>query len=156
MGAACLLFKNYWTKCLHCLSVGTSLRCDYPSRYVIIADSLALLFSWLPSNVAQLTHGVSKLASQWYKIHITSYSSCEFPPVVLCSVFSLCSSLHCGRVTMHINLFLSLALNNTSWLVWYKFVLFDVRQAELTASNGYCLLSRIHATSIKENANFVV
>ena len=57
---------------------------------------------------------------------------------------------------MHINLFLSLALNNTSWLVWYKFVLFDVRQAELTASNGYCLLSPIHATSIKENANFVV
>jgi hypothetical protein len=30
---------------------------------------------------------------------------------------------------MHINLFLSLALNNTFWLVWYKFVLFDVRQA---------------------------
>jgi hypothetical protein len=35
---------------------------------------------------------------------------------------------------MHINLFLSLAFNNTSWLVWYKFVLFDVRQADMPVS----------------------
>ena len=40
-------------------------------------------------------------------------------------VFLLCSSLHCGRVAMHMNMFFSLICNNVSWLLWYKFVLFD-------------------------------
>ena len=40
-------------------------------------------------------------------------------------VFLLCRSIHCGRVAMHMNMFFSLICNNLSWLLWYRFVLFD-------------------------------
>lgn len=32
-------------------------------------------------------------------------------------------SLKCARITIHINLFVSFAANNSLWLMWYRFVL---------------------------------
>ena len=40
-------------------------------------------------------------------------------------IFSSFRSLSCSRVTMHKNLILSLLFSCTSWLLWYKLVLFD-------------------------------
>ena len=34
-------------------------------------------------------------------------------------------ALRCARNTIHINMFLSMSLNNISWLLWYFFVLFN-------------------------------
>ena len=34
-------------------------------------------------------------------------------------------ALKCARNTIHINMFLSMSLNNISWLLWYFFVLFS-------------------------------
>ena len=42
-------------------------------------------------------------------------------------IFLISNSLHCGRVTMHMNLFISLIFNNISWLLWYKLVLFNTK-----------------------------
>ncbi|XP_023326719.1 calcitonin receptor [Eurytemora carolleeae] len=47
-------------------------------------------------------------------------------------VFTVCRSLSCGRITMHKNMFLSLTLNNISWLLWYHLVLF---QSSVWSSN---------------------
>ena len=35
-------------------------------------------------------------------------------------IFRSLPSLHCLRVTIHTNLFLSLALNNLAWILWYN------------------------------------
>ncbi|XP_078046805.1 diuretic hormone 31 Receptor [Augochlora pura] len=42
-------------------------------------------------------------------------------------------SLRCARITLHMNLFTSFALNNTLWLVWYSCV---VANTELLLNNG--------------------
>ena len=41
-------------------------------------------------------------------------------------------SLHCGRITMHKNLFMSMSLNNMIWIIWYSCVLF---QPEVWSTN---------------------
>ncbi|XP_023342179.1 calcitonin gene-related peptide type 1 receptor [Eurytemora carolleeae] len=46
--------------------------------------------------------------------------------LIALTVFTTCRSLHCGRVTMHINLLLSLALSNIFWLIWYYTVIFEI------------------------------
>ena len=35
-------------------------------------------------------------------------------------IFRSFPSLHCQRVTIHTNLFLTLALNNIAWILWYN------------------------------------
>ena len=41
------------------------------------------------------------------------------------SFFLYFRSLHCGRITMHKNLFLSMSSNNIFWIIWYSCVLFQ-------------------------------
>ena len=36
------------------------------------------------------------------------------------TIFRSFPSLHCHRVTIHTHMFLSLALNNTAWILWYN------------------------------------
>lgn len=36
---------------------------------------------------------------------------------------SSCRSLRCSRTTLHINLFVSFAVNNALWLIWYQFIM---------------------------------
>ena len=40
-------------------------------------------------------------------------------------VLLACPALRCTRNTIHMNLFLSMAVNNIAWLLWYYFVLFS-------------------------------
>ena len=40
-------------------------------------------------------------------------------------IFFSFSSLNCARITVHKNMFCSMALNNIFWLLWYKLVLFN-------------------------------
>lgn len=35
-------------------------------------------------------------------------------------------TLRCTRIAIHVHLFISLALNNLSWIVWYKTVVEDL------------------------------
>jgi calcitonin receptor-like len=44
--------------------------------------------------------------------------------IVSLIIFFSFSSLRCTRITIHKNMFFSMALNNASWLLWYKMVLF--------------------------------
>uniref|UniRef100_A0A336MGY9 CSON015149 protein n=1 Tax=Culicoides sonorensis TaxID=179676 RepID=A0A336MGY9_CULSO len=53
----------------------------------------------------------------------------------------LISSLKCARITLHINLFVSFAANNSLWLIWYTAVLNDT---EVLSHNGpFCRLLHI-------------
>ena len=47
-------------------------------------------------------------------------------------LFCFYRSLHCGRITMHKNLFMSMSLNNMIWIIWYSCVLF---QPEVWSTN---------------------
>ncbi|XP_063698907.1 calcitonin gene-related peptide type 1 receptor isoform X1 [Culicoides brevitarsis] len=56
-------------------------------------------------------------------------------------LFYFRSSLKCARITLHINLFVSFAANNSLWLIWYRTVLNDT---EVISTNGpYCRLLHI-------------
>lgn len=58
------------------------------------------------------------------------------PPVSLLIVCVVCRSLRCARITVHMNLFLSFAVNNSLWLLWYGLV---VRSPDtLTESPVWC------------------
>lgn len=69
--------------------------------------------------------------------------------VVVNNVKIFCRSLRCARITVHINLFASFALNNALWLAWYALVVRapDTLQASplwcraLNAALQYALLT---------------
>lgn len=42
-------------------------------------------------------------------------------------------SLRCARITLHMNLFTSFALNNALWLIWYRFI---VANTDILLNNG--------------------
>ena len=45
-----------------------------------------------------------------------------FSSGLICHIFR---TLHCGRITMHKNLFLSMSINNIFWIIWYLCVLYQ-------------------------------
>ncbi|EEB16592.1 class B secretin-like G-protein coupled receptor GPRcal1, putative [Pediculus humanus corporis] len=41
------------------------------------------------------------------------------------AIYTYFKSLRCSRTTLHIHLFVSFAVNNALWLIWYRFILGD-------------------------------
>ena len=78
------------------------------SNYTNCVDFNALNFHSLVNNIALFGLGFSL-----------------FFLLLSLVIFNIFKSLSCTRISVHKNFFLSLSLNNISWLVWYSFVLFD-------------------------------
>ena len=57
------------------------------------------------------------------QISVTGLSISVLFLLIASSIFSLCSSLWCGRVRIHNNLCVSLLASNLSWVVWHYAVL---------------------------------
>lgn len=55
------------------------------------------------------------------------------------SLLFLCRSLKCARITLHMNLFASFAVNNFLWLLWYRVILAD---HEILTESGVSMLKR--------------
>ena len=52
--------------------------------------------------------------------------------IISISIFTFGESLHCGRISVHKNMFISLVLNNLCWILWGKAVLL---QPEVWSNN---------------------
>ena len=59
-------------------------------------------------------------------------------------VFFSFPSLHCTRITLHKNMFFSMAMNNISWLLWYHLVLFN--PSVWSVNSFWCRLLHIMTT----------
>lgn len=65
-------------------------------------------------------------------ISLSGWSVSLFFMAISLFIFFYFKSLHCGRITMHKNLFMSMSLNNMIWIIWYSCVLF---QPEVWSTN---------------------
>ncbi|KRT82202.1 hypothetical protein AMK59_3033, partial [Oryctes borbonicus] len=63
----------------------------------------------------------SKKINLLYEI---GYSVSLVTLILSLAIFFLFRSLKCTRIRLHIHLFISLALNNIAWIVWYELVIF--------------------------------
>ncbi|XP_055599017.1 calcitonin gene-related peptide type 1 receptor isoform X2 [Uranotaenia lowii] len=63
----------------------------------------------------------------------TGYSISLIALILSLGLLSYFRSLKCARITLHMNLFASFAINNTLWLLWYRLVLAD---PEVVKGNG--------------------
>ncbi|XP_052753253.1 calcitonin gene-related peptide type 1 receptor-like isoform X1 [Galleria mellonella] len=69
-------------------------------------------------------------------VYEAGYSVSLVALLISLGILSYFKSLRCARITVHMNLFASFALNNALWLAWYGLV---VRSPEtLTASPAWC------------------
>jgi hypothetical protein len=72
---------------------------------------------------------------------------------ILKTSFSSFRSLKCARITLHMNLFASFAVNNCLWLIWYRVVLDPI------VLNGDQVCTEKHKKlkwSIKQWSNFII
>lgn len=74
--------------------------------------------------------------SEVIAVYETGYSVSLFALLLSLGILFYFKSLRCARITVHMNLFASFALNNALWLVWYGLVL--RAPATLQASPGWC------------------
>uniref|UniRef100_A0A182UP12 G-protein coupled receptors family 2 profile 2 domain-containing protein n=1 Tax=Anopheles merus TaxID=30066 RepID=A0A182UP12_ANOME len=67
---------------------------------------------------------------EWRKqvnlIYETGYAISLIAILLSLAILSYFRSLKCARITLHMNLFVSFACNNSLWLLWYRLVLTDL------------------------------
>ncbi|VVC45013.1 Hypothetical protein CINCED_3A014009 [Cinara cedri] len=69
-------------------------------------------------------------------LYIVGYSVSLAALLTSLLIFFTFRSLKCTRIAIHLHLFISLALNNLSWIIWYKTVVEDL---SIIQENGlYC------------------
>ncbi|XP_025417455.1 calcitonin gene-related peptide type 1 receptor-like isoform X2 [Sipha flava] len=69
-------------------------------------------------------------------MYIVGYSVSLAALLTSLLIFFTFKTLRCTRIAIHVHLFLSLALNNFAWIIWYKFVVQDL---SVVKQNGiYC------------------
>lgn len=67
---------------------------------------------------------------------------CDIHVVVVVPTHLFRRTLRCTRIAIHVHLFISLALNNLAWIVWYKTVVQDLTQVQQNGvSNKYVIVS---------------
>ncbi|KAK0165813.1 hypothetical protein PV328_004298 [Microctonus aethiopoides] len=66
-------------------------------------------------------------------IYEVGYTISLIALILSLGILSYFRSLRCARITLHMNLFASFAVNNTLWLIWYGFV---VANTEMLVENG--------------------
>ncbi|XP_015113248.1 calcitonin gene-related peptide type 1 receptor isoform X2 [Diachasma alloeum] len=66
-------------------------------------------------------------------IYKTGYTISLIALVLSLGILTYFRSLRCARITLHMNLFASFAVNNTLWLIWYGLI---AANAELLMENG--------------------
>uniref|UniRef100_A0A182LTM8 Calcitonin receptor n=1 Tax=Anopheles culicifacies TaxID=139723 RepID=A0A182LTM8_9DIPT len=67
---------------------------------------------------------------EWRKqvnlIYETGYAISLIAILLSLAILSYFRSLKCARITLHMNLFVSFACNNSLWLLWYRLILTDL------------------------------
>ncbi|XP_049278370.1 calcitonin gene-related peptide type 1 receptor isoform X1 [Anopheles funestus] len=67
---------------------------------------------------------------EWRKqvnlIYETGYAISLIAILLSLAILSYFRSLKCARITLHMNLFVSFACNNSLWLLWYRMILNDL------------------------------
>ena len=78
------------------------------------------------------------------KVTVVGLSVSLVSLLISLTILSVFPALKCARNTIHINTFLSVAINNIAWLLWYFFVLFspDV----WSQNSAWCRLLQIFTT----------
>ncbi|XP_011314840.1 calcitonin gene-related peptide type 1 receptor isoform X1 [Fopius arisanus] len=66
-------------------------------------------------------------------IYKTGYTISLIALILSLGILTYFRSLRCARITLHMNLFASFAVNNTLWLIWYGLI---AANAELLMENG--------------------
>ncbi|XP_044733701.1 calcitonin gene-related peptide type 1 receptor-like [Chrysoperla carnea] len=73
---------------------------------------------------------------KWHKfiisLHEIGYSISLVALILSLALLFYFKTLRCARITIHMNLFASFAMNNTLWLLWYRFV---VREPHVLEAN---------------------
>jgi len=78
------------------------------------------------------------------QISVTGLSISILFLLIATSIFSLCSSLWCGRVRIHNNLCVSLLASNLSWVVWHYAVLAE--HQVWSANSVWCRVTHVVTT----------
>ncbi|KAJ8674928.1 hypothetical protein QAD02_010714, partial [Eretmocerus hayati] len=66
-------------------------------------------------------------------LYETGYTISLIALLISLGIFTYFRSLRCARITLHMNLFASFAINNALWLIWYGFV---VGNTQILFNNG--------------------
>ncbi|KAK9745368.1 7 transmembrane receptor (Secretin family) [Popillia japonica] len=82
----------------------------------------------------------SKKINLLYEI---GYSVSLVTLILSLAVFFLFRSLKCTRIRLHIHLFISLALNNIAWILWYELVIFKAGDDTRVLENPVSHLKQI-------------
>lgn len=98
-------------------------------------NSLNACFTWRKQNVWEFHHldnwqqGINGLYEAGYAISLIAL-------LLSLGILTYFRSLRCARITLHMNLFASFAVNNALWLVWYRCI---VANTDLLLNNGVCM-----------------
>uniref|UniRef100_A0A1B6DAB7 Calcitonin receptor n=1 Tax=Clastoptera arizonana TaxID=38151 RepID=A0A1B6DAB7_9HEMI len=75
------------------------------------------------------------------RIYETGYLISLVALVLSLAILSYFKSLRCPRITLHMNLFSSFAVNNALWLFWYRFI---IQYPDILLGNGWhCQVTHI-------------